>query len=100
MTQSWTDIYVSCISQPLDKLDGSSDVVLVQQGELLNDDRRLYIAGSVVTSGLWKLGIGSPTGDEYSLAPGGGVIAWPIGGVDIYKKVYLRRLTTGSLAEE
>lgn len=101
LTQSGPDIYVSGINQPLDKMDGTQDAVLMQQGKLLNNDRRLYVAGSVDTSGLWKLAIGSPTGDEYSLATeDGGVTAWSIADIDIYKKIYLRRLTTGSLAEE
>ena len=81
-------------------MEGTQDAVLMQQGKLLNNDRRLYVAGSVDTSGLWKLGIGSPTGDEYSLATDGGVTAWSIADTDIYKKIYLRRLTNGSLAEE
>ena len=59
------------------------------------------MAGSIQTSGTWRVGIGSPiTGfTEYSLVPKG-VHQWDLDGVPVVKKVYIRRLTTGSLIGE
>jgi len=99
LTQSGTDLYVSGIVFPLDHTDGSTDQILLAQGRIVNDDRRLYIAGSIQTSGLWRVGIGSPPAREYAQIENGTFI-WPIEGTNIYKKIYIRNLPTGSLAEE
>jgi len=89
----------SGVVQPLDKSQGSSEAMLVQQGQLLTDDSKVYIAGAVQTSGTMKIGLGSPPSAEYFVIENG-VIDWTINAESIYKKIYIRQLTTGSLIGE
>lgn len=96
---SGNDVWVSGVVQPIDRTRGSKESVLLQQGKLLQDDQRLYVAGSIDTSGTWRVGLGSPIDQEYSMAEAG-VIAWPVENVNVYKKVYIRALPNGSLAGE
>ena len=51
-------------------------------------------------SGTLKIMIGSPTGDNYQVINDAGVIEWNINETPIYKKVYIRRLETGSFYGE
>ena len=95
-TQSGTDVWTSGLVQPLDQSRGSADAVLMQQGRLLTDDIKVYVKGTEDTSGLWTIGIGSPVRREYAMADAG-VIAWKYQGTDVYKKCYIRYLTSGSL---
>jgi len=99
LTQSGTDLFISGILQPMDATEGSNEAILMEQGKMLQADAKLYIAGSIDTSGTFRIGLGSPPGLE--LAPvDNGIIPWSVEGVNIYKKIYLRVLPTGSLAEE
>jgi len=105
MVTSGTDLFVSGIINPIDKgLRGSNESVLMQQGLLKNNDLRCYIEGGVAeASGNWRIGRGgspAPGTNEYSLATENGVIAWDVGGTKIYDKIYLRKLSTGSLTGE
>jgi len=97
LAQSGTDFWTTGLIMPL----GTKDSILVQQGQLRNDDKVLYVVGTVQTSGLFKVGIGSP-GDvnNWFASTELGVKTWQLGETDVYKKLYIRRLTTGSLAEE
>ena len=79
---------------------GWNDNVLIQQGLLFKDDLKCYVDGSVNLSGTWKLGLGSPTVNEYALASNNMVESPQINGSIVYQKVFLRRLTTGSLFGE
>ena len=95
---TWT----SGVILPLDTREGSTDSVLVQQGKLIEQDMRLYVNGSLAFTGSdtqMKVQTGSPSGEAYSLIPEGG-ITYQATGVNVYKKVYLRRLTNGSLIGE
>jgi hypothetical protein len=99
LTQSGVDFYTSGLILPLEIKEGSKDALLVEQGLLLLNDLKMFVAGTVQTSGLFKIGIGSPTGFEYStIEPG--VKSPEIGGAIIFKRLYLRRLITGSLSWE
>ena len=94
LTQSGSSLWVSGLVSPV----GGKEAHLVQQGLLKNDDKVLYVLGTVGTSGLWQVGIGSGTPtDEYGLIESVGVMSWQIGNVDVYKKCFLRRLSTGSV---
>ncbi len=101
LTQFGSDLWVSGIPLPIDTSRGSSDAVLVEQGYLLTNDTKLYIEGTINTSGAYKIGFpsGNPPTNEYGVLPDG-VVTWNIGGEGIVNKLYLRRLTTGSLAGE
>ena len=101
-----SEVWTSGIVMPLSSKYGSEDVVLVEQGKLSNQDQRLYVNGSLDFTGLGsnfkvKIGMnGSPTQpDNYTLVPQGG-IPYEIEGTQIYKKVYIRRLTNGSFIGE
>lgn len=103
LTKSGIDTWVSGFVQPIDLSRGSNEAVLFQQGKLVTDDLKLYVDGrtNLNPSGLFRVGIGSanPPAREYAMAEAG-VIPWNINGDDVYKKIYLRHLTTGSLPDE
>ncbi|KKL81184.1 hypothetical protein LCGC14_1997280 [marine sediment metagenome] len=75
------------------------DSLLVEQGKLMNDDKRLYISGGInLTGSDWQAKI--IIGDEaYSLASPG-VTAPEVQGTRVYKRAFIRRLPTGSLIGE
>ena len=105
LTQSGTDLYVSGVVQPIDRGSrGSNEATLMEQGLLKNNDLRLYMEGGVATtSGTFRIGRGgspSPGTNEYANAVEDGTIAFDVGQVKIYDKMYLRRLSTGSLMGE
>lgn len=97
--QSGTDLFFSGLVQPIDNKFGSREANLLQQGLLTSDDLRLFVLGTVPTSGLFKVGIGSPNYTDYFQAEAG-VQDWTVGGESVYKKVYLTQLTTGSFIGE
>lgn len=104
LNQSGNDLWTSGIVLPLSQKSSTSsaDYLLVEQGKLNSQDQRLYINGSLLTVGSSvevKIGLGSPNTDQFSIIPLGGI---PVEteGVKIYKKVFIRRLTNGSLAGE
>jgi len=101
LTQSGTDFYVSGLKLPIDATRGTRDAIEIEQGLIKQDDSKIYIDGTVNTSGMYRVGLGSPaTGtEEYSVVENG-VIVWDIGGQEVYKKLYIRALPTGSLLGE
>ena len=99
LLQSGTDYWCSGVILPLNGERGSSDAVLLEQGRILNNDTKLYIQGDVSTSGLIKIGLGSPIEGEFSLLSEG-VSKWSVNQTPILKKLYIRRLLTGSLMGE
>jgi len=103
LTQSGTDFWVSGIVQPISSNQYSSDSLLLQQGKILKDDKKLYVAGNIQTSGLGPIKIGmngSPTSEQYRILEDGQVTEWSVNGSVIYKKVYLKYLTNGSFVGE
>jgi hypothetical protein len=99
LTQSGTDYWTSGVVLPISQGRGSDDAILLQQGNLLTNDTKLYIQGDVNTSGVLRVGLGSPITGEYSILSDG-VIKYTVNQVDVLKKVYLRVLLTGSLMGE
>ena len=94
--------WTSGVVLPINGTRGSSDAVLLEQGKILTDDTKLYIEGSVNTSGTIKVGLGSydnMSGCEYSLLSEG-VTKWDVNDTAILKKLYVRKLSTGSLMGE
>ena len=78
----------------------SHEAFLLEQGKLLANDQRLYLTGSHDMSGAGiKFGLGSPPPHEFRIIEDG-IISYPLQGSDIYHKVFIRRLTNGSLAGE
>ena len=99
LTQSGTDLWVSGVVLPIDASRGSSDAVLLQQGQILTNDTKLYVDGTTPCSGTYKIGLGSPPLGEYSVLSDG-VITWNINAESIVNKLYIRRIPTGSLMGE
>ena len=99
LTQSGSDLWISGVVLPIDQSRGSSDAVLLEQGKILTNDTKLYIEGLIDTSGTFKVGLGSPPANEYSSLVDG-IIEWKVNDESVVNKLYIRRLTTGSLAGE
>jgi len=103
LTQSGNDYWCSGLICPIDSKLGGYDALLLQQGKILYDDKKLYVAGVVQTSGLGPIKIGmagSPTTRQYEILSDGETISWGLNGSPIYKKLYIRYLTTGSFIGE
>ena len=99
LVQSGADYWCSGVVQPIDTTFGSHDSLLFEQGKILMDDKKIYLNGSVQTSGLGPIKIGmngSPTTEQFRMIDDGKNTQWSANGVSIYKKVYVRYLTNGS----
>jgi len=99
LVQSGTDLWTSGVILPINGERGSNDAVLLEQGKILTNDTKLYIAGTINTSGTLRVGLGSPIDGEYSLLSQG-VTKWNVNQTAILKKLYVRKLLTGSLTGE
>ena len=103
LTQSGTDFWTSGLVQPITNKQFNSDAILLQQGKILLDDKKVYVRGDVQTSGLGPIKIGmngSPTSQQYQILGDGEVTEWSVNGTPIYKKIYCRFLTNGSFLGE
>ena len=102
LTASGTDTWISGIVLPVSLNRGSNDSILVEQGNLIPSDKKIFVNGSVLFTGsvlTLRVQIGSPNGDEYEfIQPGGITNVWA--DTEIYKKAYLRFLPTGELEGE
>jgi len=99
-------VWTSGIVFPLNNKYGSEDYNLVEQGKLSLHDQRLFVNGSLdftSTGSIFKVKIGmngSPIqADNFTMIPIGG-LPIEVGAVQIYKKVYIRKLTAGSFIGE
>lgn len=98
LSKSGNDLWTSGVVLPLNIKAGTFDSLLVEQGKLRTDDVKLFVHGSIFSTGSqfeFNVMIGSP-GDVYS-AMSPGTIAPQIQGERIYRKMFLRLLTNGSL---
>lgn len=94
-------VWTSGVIMSLNQSRGSTDSVLFEQGKLIDNDKKLFVNGSLLLTGsdlTVKIQLGSPTGETYSTI--GDIFTSEIEGENIYKKAYIRRLTTGSLINE
>jgi len=97
LSKSGNTLWTSGVVLPI----GQADSVLVQQGKLLDSDQRLYVTGSLNFTGSEmqvevQLGSKTVTDQIFTMIPGG--MAPEVEDQKIYCKVYIRRLTTGSLS--
>lgn len=99
LSQSGTDVWTTGLVLPITSARGSFEALLLEQGKIKTGDKRIYIAGDVVTSTLMKIGVGSPVNDENSLIPDGITFYPPVGDI-VYKKIFARVLASGSLSGE
>ena len=99
LAQSGSDVWTSGVILPINGTRGSADAVLLEEGKIFTNDTKLYVRGSVNTSGMIKIGLGSPISGEYSLL-GEGVTEWSVNQTKVLKKLYIRYLPLGSLTGE
>jgi hypothetical protein len=99
LTQSGTDVWTSGIFFCIDTK--SEDALLMQQGKLSENDGRFYIPGNLQTSGLIKIGIGSPvpSSEEFSVIQPG-TLARRFENNYVCKIIYGRWLPNGSMIGE
>ena len=80
----------------------SDDNILLEQGKIALSDNKLYVSGGLMlsqTTGsvlITKIGVGSPITDYFSLIMPGTDL-YSNEGIPVYKTVYIRVLTNGSL---
>ena len=99
---SGTNLFTSGMFQPINDKDPihTNQDFLQLQGNAKQDAKVLYLNADTILSGTYKIGPGSPTPTKEYAPFDFGIRTWPYKGVDIYHKVYLRRLTNGSLIGE
>jgi len=98
LIQSGTSLWTSGLVMPIRGKEGSTESVLLNQGKLIDSDKKMYVNGSLLFTGSSlsvDVQLGSPTGDIYTTIPDGGEM-WEAEGIPVYKKLFIRRLT-GSL---
>jgi hypothetical protein len=103
LTQSGNDFWCSGLVQSIDTKYGSRDGILLQQGIITIDDKKIYVDNLTQTSGLGPIKIGttgSPTTRQYEILNQGNNIDFTINGSSVYKKIYCRFLTNGSFVGE
>ena len=89
----------SGLIQPVRAVRGSINAVLIEQGKVLMNDSVVYINGDINTSGAFRVGLGSPPTEDYFVVDDG-ITSWPVNGSVVYKKMIVRRLSTGSFVNE
>ena len=101
-----SELWTSGVVLPLNNKQGSEDVNLLEQGKLRKQDQKLYVNGSLDFTGIGsnfkvKIGMnGSPVQvDNYTMLSLGGT-PYKAQGIQIYKKIFIRRLTNGSFIGE
>lgn len=102
LLQSGNDVWTSGVIIPVNSLQGSNESTLVQQGRLIDSDRKLYVSGNLLLNGseyTVDILIGpsgtTPTGELFTTIPIDAT-TWEAEGQPVYKKQFIRRLT-GSL---
>ena len=98
LTASGNDYYTSGVILSIDNTKGSNDQVLVEQGRIRYDDSKIYISGTIpTTSGvrIFTIAISGVDRVYQNVLPGN--IVPQYFGQDVYQKIYLREITTGSL---
>ena len=96
--KSGTDVWTSGVVIPVSNLTAADEATLVQQGKLIDSDRKLYVSGSLQLNGseyTTDIMVGSPSGELFTTVPIGAT-TWEAEGQPVYKKQFIRRLT-GSL---
>lgn len=94
------DTWTSGVIMPVRGLT-SSESMLMQQGKISNEDKILFMSGTNIlgSTNIIKVGLGSPTTEEYTIVPDG-MTTWGVYNTDIFSKLYIRKLTNGSLIGE
>ena len=98
LTQSGNDVYTSGIILQIDGNKGSEDQILMEQGRIKYDDSKIYLSGNALTtSGVRVFTIAISGADiVYQNVLPGNIVPQYFGN-NVYQKLYVRQLTTGSL---
>ena len=116
-TQSYDDVYdeaqfltlsgaiwVSGIFLPINKLSGTKDYILQEQGRLQDDDQKLFVSGNIdlgASGAPIKIQAGSPESNTEAYTPVDiGVHEWTAQGTSIFKRAIVRKIPGGSLIGE
>ena len=86
-----SSIWISGVVLPVNSREGSDDSVLLQQGKLIDSDKKIYVNGSIAFTGSThlvdiQLGI---SGALYTTIPDGGIM-YEAEGIPVYKKQFIR----------
>lgn len=90
-TQSGVDLWTSGVILPISHQRGTSESILLEQGKLIEDDKRMFVHGSLILTGSEmsiQIGVGSPVNETYTLLNSD--IRVDVSNVPIYRKVFLR----------
>lgn len=102
LTQTGGDLWTSGVILPLSHERGSSESILLEQGKLIENDRKLFIHGSLILTGSEisiSIQVGSPTGPNFTMLDTD--IRVNVSNVPIYRKVFIREIGgVGSLLGE
>lgn len=103
--QTGGDLWISGVVFPLNTDRNSSDSILVEQGKLIHDDKKIFVHGSILFTGSEEtvsIRIGSPgnnSDNQFSLLAF--IQKYEIQNEPIYKQVYIRQIGgTGSFLGE
>ena len=101
-TQSGNNLWTSGLVIPLSRQQNSSDSILLEQGKLIENDKKLYIHGSLVFTGsemTVSIRIGSPgTENDKQFSMLAHSKSYNVYNIPIYKQVYIREIgNNGSL---
>ncbi len=103
---SGNTFFGSAVVMPLSNQRGSEDSILLEQGKLQDNDKKIYVSGNTLFTGsdhMAKVFIGSKTllatVPAYSLVDRG-TYAPEVEGINVYKRAFIRLLPTGSFIGE
>lgn len=100
ITASGNDVWIQAMHFPLNINTGGADREYLEQGKILINDRKLYVAGSIEISSTTKIMFGSPTVSSVFAPIENGWMDYQISGTVIYNKMFIRTLTNGSFINE
>ena len=98
LAASGNDFYTSGVILQIDNSKGSNDQTLIEQGRLRYDDSKIYLSGTIpTTSGVRVFTISISGVDRvYQNVMPGNIVPQYFGN-NVYQKLYVREVTTGSL---
>ncbi len=103
---SGTTFFGSAVVMPLNTSRGSQDSILLEQGKLQDNDKKIFVSGNTLFTGsdhMAKVFLGSKTllatVPAYNVVERG-TYAPEVEGIPVYKKAYIRLLPTGSFIGE
>ena len=101
LTASGATQYAYAMDFPIGGNGGGQDFKLLAQGQIQYDDHKMFFNPYINFSGAHvKISISGTSITEIYAALPDGALTHSVQGIDIYKKVFVRKLNTGSFAGE